>query len=114
MAKADEDAAAEGRKNTERVVLVRVEIPANAIAEKHADLAVDGKIVAWVPVVDKKGVTRVFRGSKKNVVDEFAVRDEGDRPGEYKAPNLTSWRGTRPVILPEKPKAEKLWDENAV
>jgi hypothetical protein len=125
MASGKKDAAAEAeaeaRKNTERILLVRVEVPSDALdVSKEALDGIRangaGVVVAWAPILDEKtGEPQVFRGSKKKVIDEYATPEDGDdRPGIYKAPTVTAWKGARPVVLPEKPKAEKLWDESAL
>lgn len=127
MAREKKDAAAEAeaeaRKNTERVILRRVEVDLtettglpDELSELTFEAGAGTRVVLWAPVVDRKtGEPLVFHGSKKKVIDSYATPEDGDdRPGIYKAPTVTAWKGARPVVLPEKPKAEKLWDESAL
>lgn len=107
----------EDHKGTERLVLVRVEFPMGVLdrAEAAKGIASTEKtITAWAPVVGEDGTPRVFVGSKKKVIEEFAGKqdDPDARPGTYRAPPVRSWRGGMTIVLPERPKPEaSLFDD---
>ena len=88
--------------DTERIVFVRVDPTVGKPDE--GDLS-----EVWAPVLNEDGSYRIFRGTKQAVIDEYAGKGEDARPGEYRAPNASAWRGTRKVVLPDKPKPERLW-----
>lgn len=101
-------------QDTERYVLVGAAIDVKDMMPtvSGGDLTQpDGTVVAWVPVVDEKGEPRVFKGTKRGVIDQFTGTGEDARPGVYKAPTVSSMRGQRTIVLPEKPKPEALWED---
>lgn len=108
-------------RNTERIVLRRLEIPASIVntMTKDGDLPPgirrsDGSIEAWVPVLSEKAEhgpdqsVRVMKGPKKKAVEAYAGKfdDPDARPGDYRAPTLRSWKGGVRIVLPDRPRAE--------
>lgn len=122
-AKVQPGEAEEDRKNTKRLVLRKLVLPATVASELGLPTGTagpNGEVVAWVPVLNENsrhgpdGEVRVFRGGKRAVIHEYAgsADDPEARPGTYRAPPVRSWRGGVEIVLPELPKPEaSLFDD---
>lgn len=104
MAKAEKT----DKAKTARIVLVRVDVDAQIVLA-DGDVMTGGRDV-WSPVRDEEGELRIFYGTKRAVIDEYAGKGADAKPGEYRAPNARSWAGSKKIVLPERPTPEALWD----
>ena len=93
------------KARTARIVLVRADVEAG---EEVSTMMASRDL--WTPVRDEEGELRIFYGTKRQAIDEYAGKGEDATPGEYRAPNARAWAGSKKIVVPEKPKPETLWD----
>jgi hypothetical protein len=113
MAK-DKDQARADHEQTERVVLRKCW---GRWTTERDEEGAETFFEAWAPIVDTEGGIIVFKGTKRQAIDEARRRtyganenDETHKFGEYRAPALSSWTGVRKFV-PPPPDPLALWEE---
>lgn len=102
----------EERKPTTRVVLRRafvLEVPDNVDGEKLADAKKALGIKATAAPVEAWVECGRFVGTKQTAIEQHAGKPgtADAKPGAYRAPTLTAWKGATEYVKPDAPLVQR-------